>query len=642
MKVDNVTSYSETMALTYFSSNSIQKIVKRVNNVQQWQIVNTFGGLEKLNTSTLTLSDFTLTSSYTYEEDKVTSETLTYNDETITTSYKYDVLDRVTHQKVEKGNVILCHEYSYLQQNERTLDLISEDIVKVKTLNGYLLETKTYEYDENGNITLIETDDSNIRYQYDESNRLIREDNELLNKTITYKYDKAGNILLKKEYAYTSKETLKEETKKDEYIYDCEYRDRLISFNGKIFEYDDLGRPSSIGNNDSYTFTKDGRLISITNENKTITYNYDTQGIRRSKIVNGEETTYIVKGKQILQEREGNNVITYLYNLNKVMGFVYNGSTYLYERNILGDIIRIYDEEGNIVGEYAYDAYGKHIIKIDVDGVATLNPFRYRGYYYDDETQLYYCNSRYYSPELCRWISPDSIEYLDPESINGLNLYCYCYNNPIMYADPSGHMPKWLQDILKVLGAVAIVVGVTALTVATAGLAAYALGASAAMIGAVTTGAAIGGLVAGGLEIGAQIYENGIDGMNLGAIAIESFAGSAYGAISGVASTTTSAALRLGMRGARVALGGLSTALHGINNGDSFGTIMLNVGVSIGTGILIQGAFAGLDAYTGKLSSAILQNYALDGALNFGANQILLMSGILVGKNLWRNRGLFI
>ena len=55
------------------------------------------------------------------------------------------------------------------------------------------------------------------------------------------------------------------------------------------------------------------------------------------------------------------------------------------------------------------------------------------------ETQLFYCNSRYYSPELCRWISPDSIEYLDPESINGLNLYCYCMNNPIMYADPSGH-----------------------------------------------------------------------------------------------------------------------------------------------------------------------------------------------------------
>ncbi len=59
------------------------------------------------------------------------------------------------------------------------------------------------------------------------------------------------------------------------------------------------------------------------------------------------------------------------------------------------------------------------------------------------ETGLFYCNSRYYSPELCRWLTPDSIDYLDPKSINGLNLYCYCYNNPIMYADPSGHDWEW-------------------------------------------------------------------------------------------------------------------------------------------------------------------------------------------------------
>ena len=68
----------------------------------------------------------------------------------------------------------------------------------------------------------------------------------------------------------------------------------------------------------------------------------------------------------------------------------------------------------------------------------------------------------------------------------------------------------------------------------------------------------------------------------------------------------------------------------------------MELGVSIGTGILIQGVFASLDAHTGKLSSSILQNYALDGALNFGGNKLLLMSGILVGKNLWRNRRLFI
>ena len=67
------------------------------------------------------------------------------------------------------------------------------------------------------------------------------------------------------------------------------------------------------------------------------------------------------------------------------------------------------------------------------------NPYRYRGYYYDKESGLYYCSSRYYSPELCIFTSIDSIEYLDCESINGLDLYCYCLNNPIMYVDPSGH-----------------------------------------------------------------------------------------------------------------------------------------------------------------------------------------------------------
>ena len=76
----------------------------------------------------------------------------------------------------------------------------------------------------------------------------------------------------------------------------------------------------------------------------------------------------------------------------------------------------------------------------------------YKGYCYDVETQLFYCNSRYYSPELCRFISPDSIEYLDPESINGLNLYCYCMNNPIMYVDPDGHMP--LLVIALIAGAI--------------------------------------------------------------------------------------------------------------------------------------------------------------------------------------------
>ena len=125
-------------------------------------------------------------------------------------------------------------------------------------------------------------------------------------------------------------------------------------------------------------------------------------------------------------------------------------------------LLLICHEDGTRVAEYEYDAWGNceiiynliSINDVSKNNIANVNPFRYRGYYYDVETQLFYCNSRYYSPELCRFISPDSIEYLDPQSINGLNLYCYCMNNPIMYADPSGHFPVAALIIGAIVGAV--------------------------------------------------------------------------------------------------------------------------------------------------------------------------------------------
>ena len=131
--------------------------------------------------------------------------------------------------------------------------------------------------------------------------------------------------------------------------------------------------------------------------------------------------------------------------MEKVIGFTYNGHRYIYQRNIQGDIVRIYDvETDEVVVEYSYDAWGNQNVKNkNEDNIGDINPIRYRGYYYDKETQLYWVSSRYYSPELCRWISPDSIEYLDPQSINGLNLYAYCGNDPVNRLDPTGHDWEW-------------------------------------------------------------------------------------------------------------------------------------------------------------------------------------------------------
>lgn len=123
---------------------------------------------------------------------------------------------------------------------------------------------------------------------------------------------------------------------------------------------------------------------------------------------------------------------------------VYNNTSFYYVRDILANIIGIVDNNGKFVVKYTYDAFGK-ILTTTSDLKDTLgkdNPFIYKGYYYDYETSLYYCNSRYYVPELGRWLNADDVSYLDLSSVNGLNLYAYYENNPIHRYDPSGHSWK--------------------------------------------------------------------------------------------------------------------------------------------------------------------------------------------------------
>ena len=106
-------------------------------------------------------------------------------------------------------------------------------------------------------------------------------------------------------------------------------------------------------------------------------------------------------------------------------------------------IIRFYITKGRIVVEYKYDAWGKHKVlnpdgteNTDASFIGNRNPFRYRGYYYEKQTKLYFLKSRFYDPETGRFISADSIDYLAPDTVNGLNLYAYCGNNPVMNVDP--------------------------------------------------------------------------------------------------------------------------------------------------------------------------------------------------------------
>ncbi len=120
------------------------------------------------------------------------------------------------------------------------------------------------------------------------------------------------------------------------------------------------------------------------------------------------------------------------------MGFSYEGNNYYYRKDIQGNIIALLDSNGVIVVQYEYDAWGNHTISGSNSALGNINPFRYRSYYFDTETKLYFLQTRYYDPEVGRFINIDSIEYADPETINGLNLYAYCGNNPVMFTDPNG------------------------------------------------------------------------------------------------------------------------------------------------------------------------------------------------------------
>lgn len=139
-------------------------------------------------------------------------------------------------------------------------------------------------------------------------------------------------------------------------------------------------------------------------------------------------------------------------NDNTPVGIVLNGTQYFYITNQMGDVIGITDTQGNALVQYEYDEWGK-IGSItttnntdEENTLANINPLRYRGYYYDNETGYYYLQSRYYDANLCRFINADIYKYIisQKDVLSGANIYAYCCNNPVYYSDTDGH---WVLSV---------------------------------------------------------------------------------------------------------------------------------------------------------------------------------------------------
>ena len=257
----------------------------------------------------------------------------------------------------------------------------------------------------------------------------------------------------------------------------------------------------------------------------TLSYTYNADGIRTSKTIDGITHEYTLRGSLIMSEKwTQNNVehlLMYLYDeTGSPIGLQYRNSSYavseydlyFFEKNLQGDIIAIYNESATKICTYKYDAWGNCSIYY-TNGISTqdravaqtYNPFRYRGYYYDVETGWYYLQSRYYQPIWGRFINPDGVACLGANGdFQGYNLYAYCSNNPVTNIDPYGTF-NWGN----LIGAVAVVVAVTALCVITAGVAAAAIGASAAVTTTAVAATAASGVIAGSVAIADQIIEEG-------------------------------------------------------------------------------------------------------------------------------------
>ncbi len=156
-----------------------------------------------------------------------------------------------------------------------------------------------------------------------------------------------------------------------------------------------------------------------------------------------------------MSQKAGNDFIYFRYDTNGTpIGFVYNDTQYLYMTNQLGDVIGITDAQGKELVEYEYDEWGSMLditLKSDDETVSTLaelNPLRYRGYYYDNETGMYYLQSRYYNPEWGRFISADDFSNIDTsKKYFNMNAYIYCWNCPISFKDDKGTAPTISIDI---------------------------------------------------------------------------------------------------------------------------------------------------------------------------------------------------
>ena len=430
---------NDTSPYVTYSYNTDNELIKKVNHDTGLKYI--YG--ENNSVSIYKLSDDTLVQSYTESKTEADEENGIESKTDVTESHFGD-----TYSYTTKDNSI---SYQY-GDNSLTYSAKSNDKSQTVSdsvkLNGTTASESKYSYDENGNVlTKSYGKSTSIANTYDSKNRITS--TAYAGKTTNYTYDVNSQLTAvsgdnySASYAYNSRGNITNKNvngTSTTFTYsNSDWKDELTAVNGTPLTYDENGNVLTYGNK-KFTWNTGRNLESIVDGNNKYSYTYDENGIRTSKTVNGKTTYYNTKDGVILSQTDGTNTMYFQYDSNGTpLGFIWNGTQYLYLTNQMGDVISITDANGKIVGNYEYDAWGK-VLTAD-SSIAQQNPLRYRGYYYDNETSYYYLQSRYYDSNICRFINADIAEILNvtKDSKSGLSLFVYCYNNPVNQKDSDGY-----------------------------------------------------------------------------------------------------------------------------------------------------------------------------------------------------------
>ena len=427
----------------------------------------------KYRAGTTTVQDTRFNFYYYLENDRLQTYHTAFADTMINVAPVYDSFGRVQSRTVtgKKSNADAFYNkisYQFISSGNNQSAIVSQYKSEAGKTSSTATETVfNYTYDANGNITSI-TDASGAllyQYYYDELGQLDQERNAPLGYIYSWVYDDSGNITAKRTFSYTNG-TVGSLVSTINYTYgNSAWGDQLTKYGNTSITYDSIGNPITIG---SDTLTWQGRqLMSHTVDGwLEMTYKYNADGVRTHKtaydldVDDYTEHEYILNGTQIVAEIIDNyTTLIYLYDENGApIGMKYRTAayaagvfdTFFFEKNLQGDVIAVYDSNGTKLISYTYDAWGNFRTTYVTTGTTALgkalrNPFKYRGYYYDNDTGWYYLQTRYYNPTWGRFINADG--YVNANgTLTGFNMYAYCDNNPVILVDYTGESAYLVID----------------------------------------------------------------------------------------------------------------------------------------------------------------------------------------------------